>query len=50
MKRLDGLGPKPAWMTHMRCHPGSVEYLGLRATRAWGSSVRRVARTCSGYR
>jgi len=35
MTRLDGLREKPAWITHLGCHLGCIEYLGLEISRAW---------------
>ncbi len=35
MTRLDGLEWKPAWISHMGCHHGCTDYLGLDISRAW---------------
>lgn len=34
-RTLDGLAAKPAWMTHMGCQQGCVEYLGIDISRGW---------------
>lgn len=35
MIRLEGLEWKPAWISHMGCHHGCIDYLGLDISRAW---------------
>lgn len=35
MTRLEGLEWKPAWISHMGCHHGCVEYLQLGISRPW---------------
>jgi len=35
MNRLEGLAEKPSWITHMGCHLGCTDYLGLGLSRAW---------------
>lgn len=35
MVRLEGLEWKPAWISHMGCHRGCTDYLGLDISRAW---------------
>ncbi|MGI5816858.1 MAG: hypothetical protein ACOX9R_02040 [Armatimonadota bacterium] len=32
---LEGLEWKPAWISHMGCHHGCIDYLGLGISRAW---------------
>ena len=34
-KQLEGLSFKPAWITHLGCVMGCVEYLGLHVSQAW---------------
>jgi len=34
-KQLEGLSFKPAWITHLGCVLGCVEYLGLHVSQAW---------------
>ncbi|MEA3402276.1 MAG: hypothetical protein U9R79_13655 [Armatimonadota bacterium] len=35
MVRLKGLQEKPAWITHLGCHLGCIDYLGLDISPAW---------------
>jgi len=35
MTRLDGLEWKPAWISHLGCHHGCIDYLGMDISRAW---------------
>lgn len=35
MNRLEGLEWKPAWISHMGCHHGCIDYLGLDISRPW---------------